>query len=166
MAWSSRRVERLVSRIVYIGLCALVLWAGVGLMNHFREVVLCKDYLLRWQVAVQGYNAQSSYWPEFTGSNHMEYMKALVKRMEVMGIGVPRSDTQDPFIYVLHRLWGQNERLFVLCLKQRIIVYGMSYETFEKLDRYVDGKVDPNEGMVRGRRGKDGRSITAIWRVP
>lgn len=163
MGWPGRSVDRNASRLLYVGLCIVVLWSGSALINYSMLIKLYKDYLMKWQVAAQTYAESGLEWPVFNGANHSEYMGALVGRMRKAGIEVPRSNTAVPYTYVLDRLWGRDERIFVLVLPEKTVIYGLSMRTFERMDVYVDGKVDMGRGRLIGTVGKDGQSIVAIW---
>ncbi|RLB35153.1 MAG: hypothetical protein DRH12_16855 [Deltaproteobacteria bacterium] len=163
MAWSGRSVDRAASRLLYVGLCIVVLWSGSALINYSLVVKLYKDYLLKWEVAAERYRDSGLQWPVFNGANHTDYMGALVGQMRKAGIQVPRSNTTAPYTYVLDHLWGKDERIFVLVLPEKIIIYGLSIRTFEKVDSYVDGVVDMKRGKLVGRIGRDGQTVVAIW---
>ena len=163
MKWSARTVDRVAARAIYLMLCIMVLWAGSSLINYSMENKFYKDYLLAWRLAGERYINKQAPWPEFTGMNHAEYMKELVERMEKRGIYPPKSNTKEPYTYILDRLWKKEERIFILLLRERMIVYGMSQQTYDEIDEYVDGSVGMERGVFRGKTSKDGSTIIGIW---
>jgi len=165
MRWSPEFADRTVSRLIYLGLCIMALWAGSALINYSIETKFCKDYLLVWVVCNQRLRERQIKWPEFDGTNHAIYMNRLIRKMTGAGIYSPRSNTTTPYTYLLNRLWKGKEKIFVLLLKDRMIIYGMSRHTFERVDRYVDGKASFNGGRFRGKIGKHGSAIIGIWRM-
>ncbi|HDG97512.1 MAG TPA: hypothetical protein ENG73_05000 [Desulfobacterales bacterium] len=163
MIWSPRTVDRTVSRVIYLGLCAMAVWAGSALINYSLDTKLYKDYLLVWIVCGQRFNEKQVPWPSFDGTNHIAYMSELVRRMRRAGITPPDSNTKVPYAYLLDRLWEKEEKIFVLLLPDRMIIYGMSRPTFEKVDDQVDGTVDLGRGRFKGKVSKDGTTIIGMW---
>ncbi len=165
MVWSRKAVDRVAAGILYLGICAVIVWTGIGVINHAMEVKFYKDYLLKWESSMERCRASNIKWPHFNGSNHAEYMKELIKRMTDKGIEPPRSNTLSAYCYVLDRIGWKPEHIFVLCLEDRIIIYGLSKRTFKKIDAYIDGTADPYKGRLRGKVGKDKVTVIAIWGV-
>ncbi|MBW1730363.1 MAG: hypothetical protein JRH08_01340 [Deltaproteobacteria bacterium] len=165
MAWSGRAVDRIAAGILYVGLCVVVVWAGTALINHALESKFYKDFLVKWEIAAQRYRSVSGTWPIFDGTNHVRYMEGLVDYMKSKGIQLPRSNTKAPYTYVLDRIGFKKEDIFILCLSDRIIIYGLSQRTFEKADQYIDGSADPKRGRLRGKISKAGSTIIALWRI-
>jgi len=165
MAWSVRKVDRRVSWVIYLTLCVMVLWAGSGLINYCLEYKFYRKYLLAWESAGIRLANKEVNWPRFDGTNHDQYMREIVNKMEAYGIMPPLSNTNLPYTYTLERLWGKKEKVFILLFPDKMIVYGLSRRTFEKIDRYVDGCVDFKTGKVEGKQGKDESTIICIWRI-
>ncbi len=163
MALAPRDVDRWAVRLFYVGICGMVLWAGTALINHSLEVKFYKDYLWKWELAGRRYQAKGALWPVFTGNNHAQYMRELVRKMKRRGIYPPHSNTNEPYTYIIDRIWQTQERIFVLLLPQAMVVYGMSPRTYRVVDGYVDGTVDLNSGEFKGKRSKDGSSIIGRW---
>ncbi len=163
MPISSRSAERLGSAFTYLVAAGLSIFGGIALINNSLETKFYKDYLLKWQVSTQAFFEKGGRWPSFTGNNHGEYMDQLVEEMQKHGIEPPRSNTARPYAYRLDRIGQEKEEIFVLCLPERMVVFGMSEKTFERIDRYVDGVADLDKGRFRGRSGKKSSTIIASW---
>ncbi len=163
MALAPRNVDRWAARLLYVGMCGMVLWAGSELINHSIEVKFYKDYLWKWEVAGRRYQAKQAPWPVFTGNNHAQYMRGLVRRMKEHGIYPPLSNTKEPYTFIIDRIWHEEERIFVLVLPEAMVVYGMSPRTYRVTDRRVDGSVNLKSGEFRGKPSKDGSTIIGRW---
>ena len=165
MEWSRKATDRFVASVLYLGVCVAVVFAGVAVINHSLEVKFYKDYLLKWKVSLIRYRALDGSWPQFFGTNHVEYMNELVRRIEKKGINLPRSNTLWPYRYILDRIGYTGERIFILCFRDRILVYGMSQKTFEMIDKYIDGVFHLTKGRFKGRVNKNGVTITGMWGI-
>jgi len=163
MKWSARTTDRSAAMAIYLMLCAMALWAGTALINYSIANKFYKDYLIAWRLAGERYINKETPWPVFTGTNHAQYMEQLVRAMESRGIYPPKSNTEKPYTYVLDRLWKKEEHIFILLLPEKMIVYGMSQQTYGKVDKYVDGLFDMKRGAFRGKISKDRSTIIGIW---
>ncbi len=165
MAVSGRAIDRLVSIAIYAGFGCLSLWAGIALINHSLGARLYKDFLLGWEVAAVTYTEQGGVWPPFSGGNHVEYMEQVTRLFCSRGLSLPESNTGRPYLYRFDKIGAPEEDIFLLCFSQRIILYGLSSNTFTLLDSYIDGKDDPEEGRFQGRLSRDGISYTGVWQL-
>ncbi|RLB14769.1 MAG: hypothetical protein DRG82_13065 [Deltaproteobacteria bacterium] len=158
MAFSPRRIDRIMSLLVYSVFAGLALWAGIKLINHSLNTRFYEDFLVGWETAIRTYNAQGRVWPRFTGSNHAAYMENLVRRMRGQDASPPPSNTRKRFVYRLDRLGDAEEDIFFLCFPDKMVLYGMSFKTFSSLDKRIDGRSDEQRGHFRGWKSKDGFS--------
>ena len=165
MAFSGRTTDRLVAIALYAGFGVLVLWAGTALINHSLDTRFNKDFLIKWQIAALAYNNNEGPWPHFSEGDHIRYMDQVTRLMRGRSLAPPESNTTRPYVYRLDRINDPCENIFLLCFSQRIILYGISAGTFARLDKYIDGKADPEKGMFTGRTGKDGRTCVAQWMI-
>lgn len=162
---TGKNVDKLLSTLIYIALLGLVIWGGVRIINYALESKLYKDFLLKWDVAVTSYSVKRGQWPEFSGSNHIEYMDNLVTAMTMSSVVTPVSNTKRSYVYSLKRIASPEEKIFVLCFPDRIILYGISERTFMRIDAFIDGTSDEKTGRFIGRPGTDGRTFIALWRL-
>jgi hypothetical protein len=91
-------------------------------------------------------------------------MDALVDSLRKRGAPPPRSNTNRPYVYRLKKFGSPDEDAFILCLPDRIVVYGLSWATFNQVDKFIDGRADPNQGKLTGRESEAGK-IAAVWRI-
>jgi hypothetical protein len=165
MPVSGRAVDRLASMVIYAGFGCLTLWMGIRLINHSLEARLQKDFLMKWEVALQRFNAEGGVWPHFSGGNHVAYMDRLTQFMGNKGTPPPLSNTDRAYIYRLHRWGWPEERIFLLCFSNRVVLYGVSDKTFLKMDKWIDGEAEEEKEHFTGRRSKDGVSYVGIWKL-
>lgn len=165
MPVSGRAVDRLASMVIYAGFGCLTLWMGIKLINHSLETTLQKDFLMKWEVALQRFNTEGGVWPHFSGGNHVAYMDRLTQFMGNKGAPPPLSNTNRAYIYRLHRWGWPEERIFLLCLSNRVVLYGVSDKTFLKMDKWIDGEAGEEKGRFTGRRSKDGVSYVGMWKL-
>lgn len=156
MPVSERRTDRLASMAVCAGFAVFTLWAGTRLVNHALETTFFKDFFLEWEVALQRHKSEDGRWPQFSGGNHVEYMDRLSTWMRKEGSPPPMSNTERAYVYRLKRFGWPEERLFLLCSCDRIILYAISEKTFAKMDRWIDGEVNDKQGVFTGKLSKDG----------
>lgn len=149
--------------MVLVGLAAV--WFGGRLMNRGLETRFIQDVLFGWQRLGQSYNAHGDAWPLFEGNNHVAYMQALVKRMHRLGLVSPQQSRQVTFSPRLKRLWRDDERLFILLLPGRLVVFGLSAQTYARIDRQVDGVNDPARGSFTGRPAADENQMIGYWQL-
>ncbi|MBN1381458.1 MAG: hypothetical protein JXA41_07275 [Deltaproteobacteria bacterium] len=165
MILSGKNVDKFISTLIYVGLLGLVMWGGNRVVNYALESRFQKDFLLKWTVAVMSYSVERGQWPQFTGSNHIQYMDNLVTAMTMSHVNVPASNTKRPYIYKLKKIGSPEEKIFVLCFSDRLILYGLSEKTFKRIDTWIDGKFDEKCGKFRGRPSADGKTFIGLWRL-
>jgi hypothetical protein len=162
---TGKNVDKLLSTLIYIALLGLVIWGGVRIINYALESRFYKDFLLKWDVAVTSYSVKRGPWPQFSGSNHIEYMDNLVAAMSMSSVSIPESNTKRPYVYSLKKIGPPEEKIFVLCFPGRIILYGISERTFERIDTFIDGASDEKTGRFIGRPGTNGATFIGLWRL-
>ncbi len=165
MIFSGRDVNRIVSIILYAGVAGLTLWGGTKLVNYSVDSKYYRDFLLHWEVAYRRFSAGDEMWPEFSGGNHMEYMENLSAAMSRSGIPLPSSNTNYFNIYQIDKMGQGRQDLFLLCLSDRIIIYGLSRKTFERIDSFIDGEIDQEHGAFLGYQGKDRKKQIGLWQL-
>lgn len=162
--WSANRI---LSILLYIGAILLTVWAGAGAINYSLDSKFYDEFLSKWEIAIKRYNQIRAQWPAFTGSNHIGYMARLIQHMQSNQVTVPNSNTQFPYIYIMDRLgWNQEEiQIFVLCFTDKLILYNVPEETFDRIDRFVDSKYSPLEGRLQGRRDGNNAVYTCVLKL-
>ena len=165
MVLPARTVDRLVFGSLYLLAGALTIWAGFGLINRVMEVRLLNSYLLRWEVCLTTFSAQQGQWPNFSGHNHVAYMDGLTRAMTRLGILPPTSNTAAPYRYHLVKFGSADEELFVLGLRDRMVIFGLSDQSMQQLDRLVDGQSGLNSGRLTGRPATQQGAYIGQWRL-
>jgi hypothetical protein len=165
MALSGKAVDKLIFVVLYGGLIALILWGGSRLINYSLDSKFYKDFLLQWEASLSSYSVKSGIWPHFSGSNHLEYMDNLTRLMERVDISLPQSNTKRSYVYRIKKIGKEQDDVFILCFSNRIILYGISKDTFTRIDRFVDGELGKEKGFFTGCVSKDGRTYIGVWRL-
>jgi len=165
MPVSARGIDRLASTVLYAGFGALTLWAGVSLINFSLETKLHKDFLMKWEVALERFNKEGGQWPDFSGGNHVAYMDSLIECMGNEGMPPPLSNTRRAYVYRLKRWGSPEEHIFLLGFGNRVVLYGLSEKTFMKLDQWMDGKTAEEKGRFLGKRSRDGMGYVGVLQL-
>ena len=121
--------------------------------------------MLQWETRLTAFSVNQGVWPVFNGSNHGQYMARLSQKMSLAGITLPHSNTGAPYRYRVEHFGRQAEDVFLLCLHDRLILFGLSEETVRHLDQSLDGHSDLTQGRVSGRLGKSGENYIGQVRL-
>lgn len=165
MALSGKAVDKLLFVGLYGGLIALMVWGGTRLINYSLDSKFYKDFLLQWEASLRTYSVKGGVWPHFSGSNHVEYMNNLSQLIERADISLPKSNTRRSYVYRIKKIGKEKENIFILCFFNRIILYGISKDTFRMVDRFVDGEMSKEKGFFTGHISRDGRTYIGLWRL-
>jgi hypothetical protein len=165
MIISAKPSDRIISGTLYLLGAVMVLWTGMGLINRGVEIRLFKDYLLRWEICLTEYSARQGQWPVFTGDNHVAYMDRLIAGMTDLGIDPPGSNTQAAYRYRIEKFGRADENIFVLCLSDRMVIFGLSKQSLMHIERQVDRHIDLNAGRITGRPGTKPGAYIGQWRL-
>ena len=114
---------------------------------------------------MRNYSREIGDWPIFTGGNHLKYMDKLTRSLKGSSFPAPKSNTNRSFIYRMKKIGSTEEQLFLLCFPNRIIVYGMSKETFERVDTFVDGKISAQKGLFAGYPSKNKKTYIGFLKL-
>lgn len=165
MYLTPRSADRVSSGILFVIAAVIAFWMGFGLINRGFEIRFFKDYMVQWEVGIYAYVAQQGQWPKFSGNNHVDYMDRLTEQMASAGVAMPDSNTSSAYRYRVEHFGSRDEDIFVLCMHNRIILYGISGNTLGQLDRVVDGQPDLVRGRVSGKPGKNPNSYIGMWQL-
>ncbi len=165
MALSGKSTDKLVFALLYACVIALASWGGIRLINYSLDSKFYRDFLLKWDISTRNYSREIGDWPIFTGSNHLKYMEKLTQSLERSSFPAPKSNTNRSFIYRMNKIGSTDEQLFLLCFANRIVVYGMSKETVERVDNFVDGKINAEKGFFTGYPSKDKKTYIGLLKL-
>ena len=165
MAPNPTTVDRCSHGVLYVVVGLATLWFGFHIFNDALEVRFLKNYLLQWEVSLSAFQAQQGRWPVFSGGNHVAYMDELVTRIAREGIALPTAHGGGGYRYCISKLGQADERIFVLVLHDRLILYGISEKTLERLDRLVDGRIDFTRGRVSGSAARNRETFIGQWQL-
>ena len=165
MALSGKAVDKLLFVGLYGGLIALMVWGGSRLINYSLDSKFYKDFLLQWETSLRSYSVKGGVWPHFSGRNHVEYMNNLSQLIEKADISLPKSNTGRSYVYRIKKIGKEQENIFILCFFNRIILYGITKDTFTRIDRFVDGEMGKEKGFFTGKTSKDGSTYIGLWRL-
>lgn len=167
MILTGRTANRIISVILYFGLCLLILKGGFVLINYSVDSKFYSDFLVPWKSAAEAYKSKAGDWSGFTGSNHLNYMDQLVRLMQRSDIYPPESNTGRKFIYRIKQtdFTSREYRVLLLCLDQRIVIYGLPEKTSRRIDRFIDDHQSWNGGSFTGELTQPDQTITGTWRL-
>ena len=161
-------LQRVWDRFLAIGLYTLVaagmVWLGGRMINFALDARFYNDFLSGWEVALLKYRHQSGTYPAFNGGNHKKYMQKLVGAMTSSMVAPPTSNTDQPFVYSIDKIGRKAQRVFVLALSDRMVLYNLPPQTTRMLDKVIDGQVDYTAGHFTGRGSNDGMTYIGIWK--
>ncbi len=151
--------------IVALGVALMSIWFGLALIHRSIENRLIREVLFEWRRLGQTYAARGGRWPVFDGSNHAVYMRELQARLQREGLISLRRARRLSFAPRVARIGRRDERLFLLLLPGRMVVFGLTARTFARIDRQVDGAEDPARGSFTGRPASDGHHMIGNWQL-
>lgn len=166
MAGYEKTTNFLASFGIYIIISVIVVISASKILTYSNHFKFYSGYLLNWERAITRLTSQETPLPVFNGNNHVKYMDGLIAVMKSHAIEVPRSSTGSPYIYKLPgRYLEKDNTIFLLCLDQRIVLFGLSKTIFNMLDKKIDGKPDARSGNFKGRELKSHAEYTGIWDI-
>lgn len=165
MAISPIATDRFTFGTLYAMVAVLLFWAGTPLINQGVSSRFFKDYLLQWEVTIRTHSAQQGQWPTFSRSNHVSYMDTVIRNMARAGVPLPNSNTNVTYRYRMEKLGSNDEDIFILCFHDRLVLFGLSNKSLNRLDKTIDHHQDLAHGQVSGYLGKNGKTYIGTWRI-
>jgi hypothetical protein len=162
---TAKSTDRIVFVVLYVSVGMLTLWAGFRMADLGLEMRFVNDFLKRWEIGLAAYQADQGQWPVFNGNDHLAYMEELTRSMRRAGMSPPPSNLAAAYRYRLERFTGDSEEIFLLCLNDRIVLFGITEKTLEILDKAVDRRPDLSDGRLVGRPGKTKTTYIGQWRL-
>ncbi len=151
--------------VLYSCLIILTLWSGAKTINYAMDMMFYKDYLLSWRQAIEACSVEKGTWPEYTESMLVLYMDKVTDMMKSTSVGLPDSNSPDAYIYILKKINKPEQKIFMLCFADKLILYGIREETLRRIDRFIDAKSDLNAGAFRAKAASDGITFIGYWKI-
>lgn len=165
MNLSGRTADKLTFAAIYLAAALFVVWGGRRTMDYARDAVFYRDYLMSWEVQLTAMRYRAVQWPRLSAGNPVAYMQEIVRLMQTNGVQPPASNTADAFIYRLNAFGDRDCNLLLVFRDSQIVLYGLPRETFDRLDKFIDGRVDPQHGVFTGRWSVDGQTRIGHWKI-
>ena len=164
MADSGKAANKIIFGVLYAAIIVFTVWGGFRVVDYALMSGFYKDYLMKWEASVREYGLSRGAWPAFDEKRPIEFMDTLVGYMRRKGVPLPRSNTKRPHVYRIKRMGSPHEDVFVLCLPDRIVLYGVSKRTCTRLDDMIDGRGDAGRGWFTWQPSADGAYV-GVWRI-
>jgi len=156
--------EKLLVSSLYAGLLLLTVWGGGKAIGYFQDYRFYSTFLAGWQRALAAYGESGRPWPVFSGSNHVAYMQALVRSLqEAVGFHPP-GEGRGAYMVRIDKPWQDPEDVFLLALPGKVVLYGLSRGSAERVDGFVDGQRNLRAGAFQAAPSHDGQTVIAVWR--
>ncbi len=166
MVISGKNTDKLMFAILYAGILMFTAWGGARLIGYSLDVRFYNEYLIKWETTVRDLAVTQASLADF----HQEQPCCLYGRAYGHDAIRPISPSQpliprDRMFIGSKKSVKQTINLFVLCLPNRIIVYGLSNRTFKTVDVSIDGGFDLQQGQFTGYPTQDGLTYTGRWQL-
>jgi len=162
---TGRAADKLTFTAIYLAVAVLVVWGAGRLVNFAIDVGFYRDYLSPWELCLVEMRYKPVKWPPFTQDHPVGYMQSVVGLMKANGLHLPRSNTRHDFIYRLAKFGADAAPLLLVLHANRIDIFGLPRTTFDRLDRFIDGRMDPGDGDFTGRLSRDQITMIGAWRI-
>lgn len=150
---------------IYTMVAVLVVHTGRGIVHYALDAAFYRDYLQPWERSLVALRNQTAQWPAYDRQDPVGYMQALTAMMKARGIAPPSSNTAQAFIYRFARFGRKPHKVLLVGTPGRMILYNVPARTFERLDRFIDGRFDPEAGAFTGQGSADGATWIAYRHI-
>ena len=163
---SGRVTDKMVFVAIYTIVAVLVIIQGARhVANLALDTTFYNDYLVVWEVQLLTLRHQTTAWPDLNPHDPGAYMEALESVMRAGGHEPPMSNTDRAHIYRLRQFGEQPKQVLFVGTNEQMIIYNLPVSTFERLDHFIDGGVDPDQGRFTGRWSEDRITRIAYWKI-
>ncbi len=164
MRLSPKGADKLTYIAIYLVLAVIAVWGGGKVINYAVDFGFYRDFLMPWEVRLMEMRHRSLRIPTFEREHPMAHMASIVEVMKANGMPLPHSNTEHAFVYRLSRFGGEKSNVLLVFNGRKIMIYGLPEATFRRLDRFVDGRVDANEGAFTGQLSNDRVTYIGAWK--
>lgn len=162
---SPMAIDKIAFVAIYVALAVIVLWAGRSVTNYALDTSFYQNYLTAWEARLIALRHKKVSWAPYDGNNPSDYMESLVKVMQDNGLSPPLSNTDHHFIYRINKFGDRSCRILLLFHDDRLVLYGLPISTFRRLDRFIDGLSDPQNGNFTGISSSDNITKIGNWKI-
>jgi hypothetical protein len=150
---------------IYLVVAVLLVWGAGRIANYAVDFRFYRDFLIPWEVRLLEMRHRSFHWPAFKKDHPVAYMQSVVDVMKSNGMQLPKSNTRHAFIYRLNRFGADATKILLVFNDNKITIYGLPSATFERLDQFVDGHADSDQGDLTGQLSRDQITMTGSWKL-
>ena len=150
MTVSGRVADKCIFVAIYLAAAVLIVWGAGRITDYAVDVRFYRNYLLPWHMRLLSLRYLPVNWPDYIDGNPMAYMQAVGKVMQASGVLPPKSNTNHGHTYRLRKFGNAAYQILLVYKENALVIYGLPKKTFERLDRFVDGQVDPDKGDFTG----------------
>lgn len=162
--FTGRSVDRILSIILYIFVAFCTVYIGIKLINRSIDSNFYIDFLSEWEITCKKNISEGVKWPKYNPKQKKLYMEQLVEICKSSGISLPESNTNFSYIYEINKIGVPEQPVFVLCLPSKIVIFGLSRTTIERIDNYIDKQTNFASGNFTAFPDKD-KTFTGILKL-
>lgn len=163
---SGRVTDKLVFVAIYTLVAVLVVIKGARhVANYAMDAGFYHDYLQPWEAQLTAMRYRTIPWPPLNDGDPGAYMQALLDVMSASGLTAPKSNTAQAYVYRIRKIGEGTRQVLIMATIERLTLYNLPVTTFERLDRFIDGRSDPESGRLTGRWSADGVTLIGNWRI-
>lgn len=163
---SGRLSDKVAFVVIYTLVSVLIVIKGAQTVaNYAVDVVFYHEYLQPWETRLIAIRHQIALWPPMDTGDPGAYMRGLVKIMSANGLAPPKSNTKEAYVYRIRKIGERTQQVLVKATLEQMVIYNLPVSTFDRLDRFIDGRSDPAAGRLTGRWSTDGVTRIADWRM-
>jgi len=163
---SGRVTDKMVFVAIYTVVAMVVVMPGARhIANYAADVVFYHDYLMPWKMRLVTMRHQTTHWPAWVDHDPGAYMRALMRVMRTGGLEPPNSNTEYGYVYRLNKFGEKARQILIVGTNEEMILYNLPAGTFDRLDRFIDGRLDPAAGRFTGRWSSDNITRIGHWKM-
>lgn len=160
-----RVADKLTFTAIYLAMAILVVWGAGRMVNYAVDAGFYRKFLMPWEISLMEMRYKSVHWPHFIKDRPVAYMQSVVHLMKANGVQLPRSNTPHDFIYRLNKFGNEASQVLLVFHGSAIVIYGLPRITFDRLDAFIDGHINAEQGDFTGQLSKDQITMIGSWKI-
>lgn len=157
-----KTILHIILAVFFAGAVVFTAWSSLTAVNYSEDSAFYRDYLIKWEKALRLYVDNNPTWPRLPKEKHVDFMESVITLMNRQGIEIPISNTSLAYTYRIRKVGVPESKIFILCLPDKLVVFGISEETFNRLDAFIDSEPEETQGWFTGHSTDDGKYV-GIW---